>query len=271
MKKERADQLVLEQGLTTTLEDAKRFIMAGKIYTNKELRIDTVGEKLPITTELKIKGASPKYVSRGGYKLEKAIEAFHISLDGKIMLDIGSSTGGFTDAALQHGAKLCYSLDVGTNQLVWKLRTDERVVVMEQTNFRTSTLEDFDKGQPEVASIDVSFISLDKILPVLKDIIKLDGDVLALVKPQFEARREDVGNKGVVRDPKVHDKVMQKIMSLALSSGFSVEDIDFSPITGGEGNIEYLMHLTRAEATESKVSPEDTAELVASAHRYFSK
>lgn len=275
MKKERADRLVLQQGLTKTIDEAKRFIMAGKIYTENNQRVDTAGEKLPLDTPLKIKGATPKYASRGGFKLEKAIAVFQIDLKGKIMLDIGSSTGGFTDAALQNGAKLCYALDVGTNQLAWKLRTDERVVVMEQTNFRHSKKEDFTHGQPEMASIDVSFISLDKILPVLAQILQPEGDVLALIKPQFEAERTEIGAKGIVKDPDVHRHVLEKIVSFSLSQGYVICGLDYSPITGGEGNIEYLAHLKlrtpNQPVVDAEVDEQLIEDVVLNAHRHFEK
>ncbi|WP_034550850.1 TlyA family RNA methyltransferase [Carnobacterium funditum] len=243
MKKERVDILLVEQGLFDSVEKAKRAIMAGIILTDKNERIDTAGEKIPVTTQLKRKGEILRYVSRGGLKLEKAMSIFDVTVKNKIMLDIGSSTGGFTDAALQHGAKLSYALDVGTNQLSWKLRQDSRVVVMEQTNFRNSKLEDFKDGQPDLVSIDVSFISLRIILPVLKEIISAGGDVLALIKPQFEANRNDVGEKGIIHDPIIHQEVLIKMVQFSLDQGYDVEALSFSPITGGQGNIEFLAHL----------------------------
>lgn len=243
MKKERVDILLVEQGLFDSVEKAKRAIMAGVILTDKNERIDTAGEKIPVTTQLKRKGEKLRYVSRGGLKLEKAMSIFDVTINNKIMLDIGSSTGGFTDAALQHGAKLSYALDVGTNQLSWKLRQDPRVVVMEQTNFRNSKLEDFKYGQPNLVSIDVSFISLRIILPVLKEIISIGGDVLALIKPQFEANRNDVGEKGIIYDPNVHQEVLKKMIQFSLDQGYDIEALSFSPITGGQGNIEFLAHL----------------------------
>lgn len=243
MKKERVDILLVEQGLFDSVEKAKRAIMAGVILTDKNERIDTAGEKIPVATQLKRKGEKLRYVSRGGLKLEKAMAIFDVKVKDKIMLDIGSSTGGFTDAALQHGAKLSYALDVGTNQLSWKLRQDSRVIVMEQTNFRNSQLEDFKEGQPNLASIDVSFISLRIILPVLKEIISDGGDVLALIKPQFEANRYDVGEKGIVQDPLIHHEVLTKMIQFALNQGYDIRALSFSPITGGQGNIEFLAHL----------------------------
>lgn len=242
MRKERADKLLVQQGLADSQEKAKRIIMAGSVYTRDEIQVLTAGEKLPITTELYIKGRKLKYVSRGGLKLEKAINKFHIDLQNKIVLDIGSSTGGFTDAALQFGARLVYALDVGTNQLAWKLRQDERVVVMEKTNFRHSKASDFKKGRPAFASIDVSFISLKLILPVLKEIFGETGEAIALIKPQFEADREDVGEKGIVTNPDVHRSVLKDLLLFMKEEGFTIKGLTVSPITGGKGNIEFLVH-----------------------------
>ncbi|MCI0763325.1 TlyA family RNA methyltransferase [Bacillus sp. TL12] len=242
VKKERVDVLLVERGLIETREKAKRAVMAGLVYAN-EMRLDKPGEKIPQDTPITVKGQVMPYVSRGGYKLEKALETFHLDLQDKIMLDIGSSTGGFTDCALQNGAKLSYALDVGYNQLAWKLRQDERVVVMERTNFRYVTPADLERGLPQFASIDVSFISLKLILPVLKTILTPNGDVAALIKPQFEAGREQVGNKGIVRDRKVHEAVVEMIVDFAIKEGYDVENLTFSPITGGDGNIEFLIHL----------------------------
>ncbi len=240
--KERVDILLVERGLCETREKAKRSIMAGLVYSN-ETRIDKAGEKISVDAPLQVKGSQLKYVSRGGLKLEKALEIFDMSVEGKLMLDIGSSTGGFTDCALQNGAKHCYALDVGSNQLAWKIRSDERVTVMEKTNFRYSKPEDFTVGLPEFATIDVSFISLSLILPVLKTILIPGGDVMALVKPQFEAGKENVGKKGIVRDSKIHLEVLEETAKMATNIGFVVKDASYSPITGGEGNIEFLFHL----------------------------
>lgn len=241
-KKERVDVLLVEQGLFETREKAKRAIMAGIIYSN-ETRLDKPGEKIPADSELTVKGKTLPYVSRGGLKLEKALKVFDLDVKEKILLDIGSSTGGFTDCALQNGALMSYAVDVGYNQLAWKLRQDDRVVVMERTNFRYMTPSDLDGKMPNFASIDVSFISLKLILPVLKTLLVPGSDVVALVKPQFEAGREQVGKKGIVRDPKVHESVIQMIIDFALPLGFHVKNLSFSPITGGDGNIEFLLHL----------------------------
>jgi len=242
MKKERVDILLVEQGLFETREKAKRAIMAGIVYC-EEMRLDKPGEKINKESKLTVKGKTLKYVSRGGLKLEKALEVFDVNIENKVLLDIGSSTGGFTDCALQNGAKMSYALDVGYNQLAWKLRQDERVIVMERTNFRYVTPADLKEGMPDFASIDVSFISLKLILPVLKTLLVAKSDVIALVKPQFEAGREQVGKKGIVRDKKVHVAVLEKIISFSMEEGYKVKGMSFSPITGGDGNIEFLLHL----------------------------
>ena len=243
--KERVDVLLVQQGLFSSREQAKRAVMAGQILGEKEERLDKAGEKIPVTTALHFKGERLKYVSRGGLKLEKALNDFDITVQDKVVLDIGSSTGGFTDVALQNGAKLVYALDVGTNQLAWKLRSDDRVKVMENTNFRYSQLQDFKFGQPEFATIDVSFISLGLILPPLANILQMGGHVVALIKPQFEAGRENVGKNGIIKDPKVHQQVLQKVTQMMVNDGFSVTELTYSPIKGGQGNIEFLAVLTR--------------------------
>lgn len=241
-KKERLDVLLVERGLVETREKAKRAIMAGLVYSN-ETRLEKPGEKVSANIPLVVKGNVLPYVSRGGLKLEKALKEFNIDVRGKVMLDIGASTGGFTDCALQNGVKLSYALDVGYNQLAWKLRQDERVIVMERTNFRYVTPAALEGEMPDFATIDVSFISLKLILPVLKTLLVPNSDVVALVKPQFEAGKEQVGKKGIVRDPKVHDSVLTQIIDFSLGLGFHVKNLSFSPITGGDGNIEFLLHL----------------------------
>ncbi|MGZ0086283.1 TlyA family RNA methyltransferase [Caldibacillus thermoamylovorans] len=240
-RKERIDVLLVERGLAETREKAKRAVMAGLVYANG-VRLEKPGEKVPADIPLEVKGNPLPYVSRGGLKLEKALRDFQIAIENKIVLDIGASTGGFTDCALQHGAKLSYAVDVGYNQLAWKLRQDERVVVMERTNFRYVTPDLFTKGLPEVAVIDVSFISLRLILPVVKTVLVPGGDVVALVKPQFEAGKEHVGKKGIVRDPRIHQDVLESIVRFACQQGFDVVHLSYSPITGGDGNIEFLLH-----------------------------
>lgn len=247
MEKQRVDVLLVTQGLFDTREKAKRAVMAGEILGDNEERLDKPGTKIPVDTELHLKGKPMPYVSRGGLKLAKALDVFNIDVKGLTVLDIGSSTGGFTDVMLQNGAKLSYALDVGSNQLVWKLREDPRVVVMEHTNFRYSKPADFTHGQPQFASIDVSFISLELILPVLKTILVPNGQVVALIKPQFEAGKSNVGKHGIVRDPAVHKMVLEKILNFAVATGYSVEHLDFSPIKGGAGNIEFLVALRSVE------------------------
>ncbi len=241
-EKVRLDTLLVERGLFETREKAKRAVMAGIVYSNEE-RLDKPGMKVPADIPIAIKGKQMPYVSRGGYKLEKALQEFQISVKDKILIDIGSSTGGFTDCALQNGAKYSYCVDVGYNQLAWKLRQDPRVIVMERTNFRYLKPEDLEKDLPEMAVIDVSFISLRLILPVLKTLLVPNGDTIALIKPQFEAGREHVGKKGIVRDPKIHISVIKEIIDFSLQEGYDVKQVTHSPITGGDGNIEYLLHL----------------------------
>lgn len=268
-KKERLDILLVENGLFETREKAKRAIMAGVVYGN-EMRLDKPGEKVSRDLVLSVKGQTLPYVSRGGLKLEKAINEFNVNVQDKIMIDIGSSTGGFTDCALQNGAKLSYALDVGYNQLAWKLRQDDRVVVMERTNFRYVTPSDFQEGMPEFASIDVSFISLRLIFPVLKTILCPESDVVALIKPQFEAGREFVGKKGIVRDPSVHEFVLKEMLAFVLKQGYDVYNLSYSPITGGDGNIEFLLHLrwegSRSQAEGTNYLEKTERQIVDEAH-----
>ncbi|WP_026572570.1 TlyA family RNA methyltransferase [Bacillus sp. UNC438CL73TsuS30] len=268
--KERIDVLLVERGLIETREKAKRAVMAGLVYTNEE-RLDKPGEKVKTDIPLTVKGNLIPYVSRGGLKLEKALKVFDVSVVDKILLDIGASTGGFTDCALQNGAKMSYALDVGYNQLAWKLRQDDRVVVMERTNFRYVTPADLIEGMPNFATIDVSFISLTLILPVLKTLLVPQSDIVALVKPQFEAGREQVGKKGIVRDEKVHLQVVTKIINFSLEQGYQVKNLSFSPITGGDGNIEFLLHLSwwGEENKENTPLPVDPSEVVKLAHQEF--
>ncbi|MGG3560959.1 TlyA family RNA methyltransferase [Neobacillus rhizosphaerae] len=268
--KERLDVLLVERGLIETREKAKRAIMAGLVYTNEE-RLDKPGEKVKVDIPLNIKGNMLPYVSRGGLKLEKALKVFDVSVTGKVLLDIGASTGGFTDCALQNGAKMSYALDVGYNQLAWKLRQDERVVVMERTNFRYVTPSDLAGEMPNFASIDVSFISLTLILPVLKTLLIPGSDIIALIKPQFEAGRDQVGKKGIVRDEKVHLQVIEKIIQFSVGQGYMVANLSYSPITGGDGNIEFLLHLKwegERELGDSNL-PFGPMEIVKQAHLEF--
>ncbi|MEJ1295560.1 TlyA family RNA methyltransferase [Latilactobacillus sakei] len=248
MKKERVDVLLVQQGLFESREQGKRAIMAGEVYGKNDERIDKPGEKIDAETVLRVKGHKIPYVGRGALKLAKAIDVFDIDLKDKLTPDIGSSTGGFTDVALRNGARRCYALDVGYNQLAWKLREDSRVVVMERVNFRYSQPEDFTDGLPDFAMTDVSFISLHKILVPLKPILKPNCDAVALIKPQFEAGPANVGKNGIVRDPKVHKNVVTDIVNFSLATGYDVLGLDFSPIKGGEGNIEFLIHLRNTEA-----------------------
>ena len=265
MKKERVDVLCVEQGLFDSREKAKRAIMAG-IVRDEYYYIDKPGTKIPVDSQLYIKGEQLAYVSRGGLKLEKAIKEFGLDLNGLIMLDIGSSTGGFTDCGLQNGVKEVYALDVGTNQLVWKLRNDERVHVMEKTNFRYATLDMFQFGQPEFVSIDVSFISLKHIFPALSHILKKDGYIVALIKPQFEAGKDDVGKHGIVSEPSVHERVIKEVIDYAHDSHMSLKQLTYSPITGGVGNIEFLGCFQNNETQDCFI---DVQKVVATAHQYF--
>ncbi|MEQ9810215.1 TlyA family RNA methyltransferase [Streptococcus jiangjianxini] len=271
MPKERVDVLAYKQGLFETREQAKRGVMAGLVINvvNGQ-RYDKPGEKIDDSTELKLKGEKLKYVSRGGLKLEKALTVFNISVEDATTIDIGASTGGFTDVMLQNGAKLVYAVDVGTNQLVWKLRQDERVCSMEQYNFRYAETKDFTKGLPSFASIDVSFISLNLILPALANILVDGGRVVALVKPQFEAGREQIGKKGIVKDKAVHEKVLEKVTTFAVDYGFTIKGLDFSPIQGGHGNIEFLAYMEKSATPETLVSA-DIGQVVARAHEEFKK
>ncbi|WP_242257985.1 TlyA family RNA methyltransferase [Streptococcus thoraltensis] len=271
MPKERVDVLAYKQGLFDTREQAKRGVMAGLVVNviNGQ-RYDKPGEKIDDTTELKLKGEKLKYVSRGGLKLEKALEVFDLSVEDVTTIDIGASTGGFTDVMLQNGAKLVYAVDVGTNQLVWKLRQDERVRSMEQYNFRYAQSQDFAEGLPSFASIDVSFISLNLILPALANILVDGGQLVALVKPQFEAGREQIGKNGIVKDKAVHEKVLEKVTSFAVDCGFTVKGLDFSPIQGGHGNIEFLAYMEKSATPERLVSAE-IWQVVAKAHEEFKK
>lgn len=268
MPKERVDVLAHRQGLFETREQAKRGVMAGLVVSVKSgQRYDKPGEKIEDGIELKLKGDKLPYVSRGGLKLEKALAVFGLSVQDKIAIDIGASTGGFTDLMLQQGAKLVYAVDVGTNQLAWQLRQDQRVCSMEQYNFRYADVQDFTKGLPEFASIDVSFISLNLILPALATILVDGGQVVALIKPQFEAGREQIGKNGIIKDRTIHEKVLERVTTFAQTHGFSVEGLDYSPIQGGQGNIEFLAYMNKS-ASPSKVSC-DIGQVVAQAHEEF--
>ncbi|HZW68098.1 MAG TPA: TlyA family RNA methyltransferase [Pseudogracilibacillus sp.] len=269
MAKERLDVLLVKRNIIDSREKAKRMIMAGLVFSDNE-RLDKPGMKVDEAISLHVKETLP-YVGRGGYKLEKALVSFQTSVEDKVIVDIGASTGGFTDCALQNGAQLVYAIDVGYNQLAWKLRSDDRVRVHERTNFRYVTKDLFVKGLPNYATIDVSFISLRLILPVLKSILTSNSEVVALVKPQFEAEKGQVGKKGVIRDRKIHIEVLQKITSFAIEEGYTVLNGTFSPITGGEGNIEYLLHLGWQRNEETSVSLDELIiEVVNDAHETLS-
>ena len=246
VEKERLDVLLVQQGLVNSRELAKAYIMAGIVYVDGQ-KEDKAGTKVTVTAKLEVKGNQMKYVSRGGYKLEKAMDVFGIRLDGKICLDIGASTGGFTDCMLQNGASKVYAIDVGYGQFAWKLRNDERVVCLEKTNVRYVTHEQVpDEG--DFASIDVSFISLTKVLPAVLGVLGEKGQLVCLIKPQFEAGREKVGKKGVVRDGSVHREVIEMIVEYVRTQSLGILGLDFSPIKGPEGNIEYLIYLDKSRS-----------------------
>ena len=242
--KERLDVLLVQEGYAASREKAKAIIMAGDVFVDGQ-REDKAGTTFdPSKIKLEVRGSTLPYVSRGGLKLEKAIRQFGLLLSDKICMDIGASTGGFTDCMLQNGAKKVYSVDVGHGQLDWKLRNDNRVVCMEKTNFRYMVPEDIE-DEPDFASVDVSFISLTKILLPARALLKEDGEMVCLIKPQFEAGKEKVGKKGVVKEPAVHEEVIRKVVDFADLLGFEILHLDFSPIKGPEGNLEYLVHLRK--------------------------
>ena len=259
MAKERLDVILVSRGLATSREKAKAIIMAGDVFVNGQ-REDKPGTSFDETkiTSLEVKGDQLPYVSRGGLKLGKAMKSFELALDGFVCMDIGASTGGFTDCMLQNGAVKVYSVDVGHGQLAWKLRSDERVVCMEKTNFRYLTREDIDDDL-DFASVDVSFISLTKILIPARKLLKDGGEMVCLIKPQFEAGREKVGKKGVVREPETHREVICKVIDFAGIIGFKVLNLDFSPVRGPEGNIEYLLYIKKDSERNEEVSGIDEA------------
>lgn len=254
--------LLVNRGLFESRAKAQAAVMAGQILVNEQ-KIDKPGTPINPEVTIRILGNKLPYVSRGGLKLEKALQIFPISVQDKVVADIGASTGGFTDCALQNGASKVYAIDVGYGQLAWKLRNDERVVNMERTNVRYLEADSLPE-QVDAATIDVAFISLDKILPAVHKILKPEGFVVALVKPQFEAGKENVGKKGVVREAAVHEQVINNVIDFAKSEGFGIAGLDFSPIKGPEGNIEYLLLLTLGE--DDAVSAEYVAELVGRSH-----
>lgn len=266
--KKRLDILVYEKGFTDSREKAKAVIMAGQVYVDNQ-KADKCGTSYDDNVKIEVRGNVQKYVSRGGLKLEKAINNFALDLKDKITMDIGASTGGFTDCMLQNGARKVYSIDVGYGQLAWKLRTDERVVNLERTNMRKVTTEQV-PDPIDFFSVDVSFISLKLILPVARLLMAEGAQAVCLIKPQFEAGREKVGKKGVVRDPSVHIEVVQNIYDFCLENGFDVLNLDFSPIKGPEGNIEYLIHLKKSDEPKSytDITPQ---ELVQNSHAVLDK
>ena len=267
---ERLDVLLVNRGLAASREKAKAVIMAGIVYVDGQ-KEDKAGATFADTVNIEVRGNTLKYVSRGGLKLEKPMSHFGLSLEGKVCMDVGASTGGFTDCMLQNGAVKVYSIDVGHGQLDWKLRNDLRVVCMERTNIRYVTPEDI--GEPaSFVSIDVSFISLTKVLTPVRELLTENGEIVCLIKPQFEAGREKVGKKGVVRDPKVHLEVIRAVMDFASSIGFEILHLEFSPIKGPEGNIEYLLHLKKQpEGYVQDNIPVDPETIVAMAHQTLDK
>ena len=259
--KERLDILLVSLGLCESRRKAQATIMAGEVFVNDQ-KADKAGLEVDITSRIEVRGNSCPYVSRGGLKLEKALRDFGVDPTGFVCSDSGASTGGFTDCLLQQGAKKVFAIDVGYGQLAWKIRSDPRVVTMERTNIRYVTPEDL--GEPlDLSVVDVSFISLKLVLPVIQKLLKPTGQVLCLIKPQFEAGKEKVGKKGVVREPAVHEEVLRNFISLVQALGFTLRNLTFSPVKGPEGNIEFLAHLSMQSGAACQVDP---AELVAEAH-----
>ena len=267
--KERLDVMLVNRGMVESREKAKAFIMAGEVFVDGQ-REDKAGSMFKEECRIELRGTPMKYVSRGGYKLEKMVELHDIRLEGKTCMDVGASTGGFTDCMLQNGAQKVYAIDVGTNQLVWKLRNDERVISMEKTNIRNVTPEMI-ADLIDFVTIDVSFISLKLVLPPVKALLSPNAELVCLIKPQFEAGREKVGKKGIVREPETHLEVLQNILDFTCALGFAVKDVTFSPIRGTEGNIEYLMYLQNSAGPTTR--PEDDAlkSLVAQSHEDLKK
>lgn len=269
MAKQRLDILLVEKGLAGSRERAKRMIMAGEVLVDNQ-KVDKAGATVKPEAEIRLLGNDIPYVSRGGLKLEKAMKEFGVALIGRRCADIGASTGGFTDCMLQNGAVQVFAIDVGYGQLAWKLRTDERVVNMERTNIRNVTPEDIGTLL-DFASIDVAFISLTKVLPVAFSLLTSEGELVALIKPQFEAGREFVGKKGVVRDPAVHENVIRRVTAFARELGFVAMALTFSPVKGPEGNIEYLIRLTKDQNQQDTVTEERLVTVVAEAHGALDK
>ena len=264
MGKKRLDVLLAERGLAESRQKAQALIMAGEVFVNQQ-KVSKAGTAVAEDAEIEVRGKRLPYVSRGGLKLEKALDTFPVSVAGKVCLDTGASTGGFTDCMLQHGAVRVYAVDVGYGQLDYRLRADDRVICLERTNARYLTHEQIPE-EPDFASADVSFISLRLILPVLRGLLKPDGEVICLVKPQFEAGKEKVGKKGVVRDPAVHREVLERFSVHAEEADFSVRGLTWTPVRGPEGNIEYLGWLTAGGGNHI---PQDLTQLVRQSHEYF--
>lgn len=268
--KERLDVLLVKRGLAPSREKAKAMIMEGNVFVENE-REDKAGAAFDINATIEVRGNTLKYVSRGGLKLEKAMAHFDIELENKICMDIGASTGGFTDCMLQNGARKVYAVDVGYGQFAWKLRQDERVICMEKTNIRYVTPEDIPDAL-DFASVDVSFISLTKVLGPARALLRDNGEMVCLIKPQFEAGKDKVGKKGVVRDGLVHKEVIEKVIGFALETGFSILNLEYSPIKGPEGNIEYLVHIRKEpEGSDSKMMCADIHAVVEAAHGELDK
>ncbi|WP_369411281.1 TlyA family RNA methyltransferase [Polycladospora coralii] len=265
VKKERVDVLLVQKGHFETRQQAQRSIMAGLVYVEND-RIDKAGTKVPVDASMLVKGQLHPYVSRGGLKLEKALQVFPIQLQDRVMMDIGASTGGFTDCALQQGVKMVYAIDVGYGQLAWKLRQDPRVIVMERTNFRYLTEDELTNEKPDFAVIDVSFISLSLIFPTLKNVCKPNTEGIALVKPQFEAGREHVGKKGIVRDPTIHQLVLHQFVKTVTENNLTVKGLTVSPIQGSEGNIEFLGYFSTEKQTTQMDWSSVIDEVVKEAH-----
>jgi 23S rRNA (cytidine1920-2'-O)/16S rRNA (cytidine1409-2'-O)-methyltransferase len=268
LERNRLDVLLVNKGYFPTREKARSSIMAGIVFVNNE-RVDKPGMKFGEDINIEIKGNSNPYVSRGGLKLAKALESFNISPQGLIVIDVGASTGGFTDCLLKNGASRVYAIDVGYGQFAWELRNDERVVCMERTNIRYVKPEDIGTAA-HLAVIDVSFISLKKVLPVVKDLITKNGEVICLIKPQFEAGRGKVGKHGVVREPSVHEEVLQDIVHFAVELGFRFKGITYSPIKGPEGNIEYLLYISKTGGLLEETELErEISRIVRKSHKYL--
>lgn len=266
--KERLDVLLVQKGLAPSREKAKAMIMEGNVFVDNN-REDKAGTMFDENANIEVRGNTLKYVSRGGLKLEKAMTHFGITLDDKICMDIGASTGGFTDCMLQNGAKKVYAVDVGYGQFAWKLRQDERVVCMEKTNIRYVTPEHIADAL-DFASVDVSFISLTKVLGPARELLTEQGEMVCLIKPQFEAGREKVGKKGVVRDKAVHEEVIEKVIDFAVEIGFEILNLEYSPIKGPEGNIEYLVYIRKSETGKMDASV-DIHAVVEAAHGELDK